>query len=129
MFKPALTFVKEINFYSNIIPAIKHVEEIANAPQNERIDAFIHHFGSRISLDPSNVQNWIANPWPIDMRWMFLFLSDANLADADAILLLENVKIANYNNIDRFVGFDVDETLAVIKVLHDRISSSIFTFE
>lgn len=60
---------------------------------------------------------------------MFLFLSDANLADADAILLLENVKIANYNNIDRFVGFDVDETLAVIKVLHDRISSSIFTFE
>lgn len=44
------------------------------------------------------------------------FVSDANLADADAILLLENIKISNYNNIDRLVGFNLEETLAVMKV-------------
>lgn len=53
IFKPNITFVKEINFYANIIPAVQYVEEKANVPQNERIDAFIQHFGARISLDPS----------------------------------------------------------------------------
>lgn len=32
-------------------------------------------------------------------------------------MLLENIKILDYKNVDGFIGFDTDETLAVIKVL------------
>lgn len=42
---------------------------------------------------------------------------DAISADIDAIVLLENIKSSNYVNVDRFIGFDRDETLAVIKVI------------
>lgn len=41
---------------------------------------------------------------------------DAELADADALLLIENVKPLNYVNGNRFVGFDTNETVAVTKV-------------
>lgn len=53
IFQPSLTFVKEVHFYSDIIPAIESFEEIADVPENERIDTFIQCFGSRISLETS----------------------------------------------------------------------------
>lgn len=43
-------------------------------------------------------------------------ISDAKSADADAVLLLENTKFQHYVNGDRHVGFNADETLAVLKV-------------
>lgn len=52
VFQPAITFVKENRFYSDIIPAIKYFEEISNVPDADRVDAFVKCFGSRISLDP-----------------------------------------------------------------------------
>lgn len=33
-------------------------------------------------------------------------------------MLLENIKVLNYSNIDKRVGFDTDETLAIIKVFN-----------
>lgn len=53
MFQPALTCVKEVHFYSDIIPAIESFEQYANVPVSQRIDAFIESPGSRISLDSS----------------------------------------------------------------------------
>lgn len=47
-------FLKELHFYSEIIPAIKRFERYANVPQSDRIDAFVPYVGSRASLDPSN---------------------------------------------------------------------------
>lgn len=41
---------------------------------------------------------------------------DADIADADALLLLENIKVLNYVNGNRFVGFSTNETLEVMKV-------------
>lgn len=53
IFQPALTFVKETHFYTDIIPAIQQFERDHNVPENEKIDAFFRCFGSRISLNPS----------------------------------------------------------------------------
>lgn len=53
LFQPAWTFVKEVRFYTDIIPTIEQFEQDTNVPENERMDAFFRYFGSRISLDPS----------------------------------------------------------------------------
>ncbi|XP_031633861.1 uncharacterized protein LOC116347425 [Contarinia nasturtii] len=94
VFKPAVTFVKEVRFYTDIIPALEQFEEIANVPLEERLDAFIPSLGWRFSLNPN-----------------------AEYADSDAILLLENVKLDNFTNVDKRMGFNTNETLAILKVL------------
>lgn len=38
------------------------------------------------------------------------------MADADAVLLLENTKLLNYVNEDRQIGFDSEATLVILKV-------------
>lgn len=43
-------------------------------------------------------------------------LLDAKIADIDALLLLKNVKFNNFVNADRLVGFNTEETMAVMKV-------------
>ena len=62
-------------------------------PENEKINAFIQYYGSRLSLNP-----------------------DVKNADADAILLLENVKSLNYTTRNLWDRFDTDEMLACLKV-------------
>lgn len=52
VFQPALTFVKENRFYSDIVPALENLQKISNVPESERIDSFFRCFGSRISLKP-----------------------------------------------------------------------------
>lgn len=86
-------FMKEIYFYSEIIPAIEQFQEIVNMPENEKIDAFVRYFGSRLSLHP-----------------------DVKSADEDAILLLENVKSLNYVTPNMLDKFDKDEVFACLKV-------------
>lgn len=90
--------MNEVNFYSDIIPAIKQFEAAANVPENERIDAFVQYFGFRLSLDPN-----------------------AKSADADAIMLLENVKSLNYFSPNRWVRLDKDEVLAFLKVIQNSL--------
>lgn len=46
-----------------------------------------------------------------------IYISDALCADADAVLLLENIKYQNYINEDRHIGFDTETTMAILKVL------------
>lgn len=54
LFQPAVTFVKEVRFYTDIIDAIEKFEQISNIPSCERMDGLIKCLGSRISLDPGN---------------------------------------------------------------------------
>lgn len=49
----------------------------------------------------------------MEYKWI---LADATVADIDAIVLLENIKVQNFVNVDRRIGFDIHETRAVIKV-------------
>lgn len=86
-------FMKEIHFYSDIIPAIEQFQKIVNMPEMEKIDAFVRYFGSRLSLNP-----------------------DIKNADADAIILLENAKSLNYVSSNIWNKFHKDETLACLKV-------------
>lgn len=89
----SMIFMKEMNFYSNIIPAIEQFQDIVKMPENEKIDAFIRYFGTRLSLNP-----------------------DVKSADADVILLLENAKSLNYVSPNLWDRFDKDEVLACLKV-------------
>lgn len=56
LFKPAISFVKEVRFYSDIIPAVENFEIASNVPIDERLDAFIQCSGWRISLDSSKLR-------------------------------------------------------------------------
>lgn len=60
MFQPALTFVKEARFYSNIIPALEQFQETSKVPETDRIDAFIQCFGARLSLNPSKFVEFVS---------------------------------------------------------------------
>ena len=86
-------FTHEINFYSEIIPAMEEFQEIVKMPENEKIDAFLQYFGSRMSLNPN-----------------------AKEADADAILLFENAKSQNFVTPNLWDRIDKDEVLACLKV-------------
>lgn len=55
IFQPSLTFVKETQFYSKIIPALERFEDDSNITPSDRLDAFIKCIGSRISLDSGRV--------------------------------------------------------------------------
>lgn len=46
-------------------------------------------------------------------------ITDVVTADADAILLLENIIFLNYVNENRKIGLDTETTLAVLKVCDD----------
>lgn len=45
-------------------------------------------------------------------------ITDAKIADADSVVLLENIKLQNYDNENRHDGFNTEVTLAVLKVFH-----------
>ncbi|XP_055321212.1 uncharacterized protein LOC129577737 [Sitodiplosis mosellana] len=94
VFKPELSFVKEVHFYANIIPAIQQFEQCTNVPEAERLNVFIQCLGSRISLN-----------------------SNAKEADRDAVLLLENLKHDHFVNVNRYIRFDTQETIVVLKNL------------
>lgn len=112
IFKPSLSFVKETRFYSDIIPAFEHFEQISNVPKAERLNVFIRCLGSRISLDPSKTCDFILNFY----GFFNVSFVDAQSADVDAVLLLENVKLQNYVNANRYVGLDVHEAYVALKV-------------
>ncbi|XP_031638778.1 uncharacterized protein LOC116350921 [Contarinia nasturtii] len=97
-FNPAVTFVNEVRFYTDIIPALEQFEEIANVPLKERLDAFIPCLGSRFSLKPN-----------------------AEFADSDAILMLENIKVQNFTNVNRRIGLNTNETLATLKSIYGEM--------
>lgn len=116
-FEPAITFVKEVRFYSDIIPALEEFEQTANVPAEERLDSFIRCIGWRFSLNPSELNMIYLNLEILDINFNSKF-TDAEYADSDAILLLENVKFQNFTNRDKRIGFNTNETFAILKVFH-----------
>lgn len=113
IFQPELSFVKENRFYSDIIPAMKIFEESFNVPQAEQIDAFIGCIGSRISLNSGVSEKSNQN---VKQNLTYVIYLDAISADADAVLILENIKLQHFVNEDRYIGFDTPTTLAILKV-------------
>lgn len=89
----SMFFMKELSFYAKIVPAIEQFQEIAKMPENEKINAFVRHLSSRLSLNP-----------------------DSRIADVDAILLLENAKSRNFVSRNISDKFDKEETFACLKV-------------
>lgn len=76
--------------------------------------------------------------WAYSANW-FIDAIDAEFADADAVLLLENAKVLNYVNENRRYGFDTETTFAVLNVkvfkailivvwIESSIISSVFVF-
>lgn len=60
-FNPAVTFVKEVRFYSDIIPVLEQFEKSANVSEQEKLNAFIRCLGWRISLDPCQLHEIYIN--------------------------------------------------------------------
>lgn len=89
----AALFMKELNFYTEIIPAIEQFQEIVGMPENEKLDAFVRYLSARLSLN-----------------------ANSKIADADAILILENAMALNFTARNVSDKFDRDETLACLKV-------------
>ncbi|XP_031632040.1 uncharacterized protein LOC116346242 [Contarinia nasturtii] len=91
-------FVYEINFYTEIIPAIERFA--ATLPTAERNDIFVRFLGSRLSSD-SNAKN----------------------IDSNAAILLENIKSLGYvgskSSIESTLwnNFETDEIMAILKSL------------
>ncbi|XP_055296714.1 uncharacterized protein LOC129565642 [Sitodiplosis mosellana] len=94
LLQPKWCLMKEIRFYSIVIPAIEEFERLANVPEAKRLDAFIPCIASRISL------NIVAEN-----------------EDSDAVLLLQNMKFQNYFTRDKHIGFDTQETFVILKNL------------
>lgn len=50
-FQPELAFLKETQFYAEIIPLIAKFENELKIPLEQKLDVFINCIGHRISLD------------------------------------------------------------------------------
>ncbi|EFA05154.1 uncharacterized protein LOC655368 [Tribolium castaneum] len=91
VFNTQVTFRNEIAFYREIVPTLRRFQQeqgMANA-----IDFFPKYLGSRLNRDNSD------------------------RVDSDGILLLENLKMAGYANLERTVGFDLEVAKVVVKDL------------
>lgn len=56
VFQPSITFVKETEFYANVIPAIEEFERTQNISEAERLDIFIPCVAFRNSLNSSELE-------------------------------------------------------------------------
>uniref|UniRef100_A0A1B0D3I1 CHK kinase-like domain-containing protein n=1 Tax=Phlebotomus papatasi TaxID=29031 RepID=A0A1B0D3I1_PHLPP len=92
IFQVDITFTKEMTIYMVSVPEFLRLQEEENCPEDERLDMFIECYGSRTSLDP-----------------------DTKSVDADAVLLLENVKVKGYIVGERSKGFDIEHTELILK--------------
>ncbi|CAG9833654.1 unnamed protein product [Diabrotica balteata] len=91
VFKVQTTFNLEIAFYDRIVPALQKFQKEHNV--KEVIDCFPKYYGSRLNLNESTV------------------------IDRDGIILLENLKIPGYSNLDRYVGYNLEEAKILLKDL------------
>ncbi|RZC39235.1 EcKinase domain containing protein [Asbolus verrucosus] len=92
IFNTQVTFRNEIGFYKNIVPTLQNFQREHGV--QEVIDFSSKYIGSRINLKDDNTQ-----------------------VDSDAVLLLENLKLSNFKNLERTEGFDLDVSKLVIKDL------------
>ncbi|KAF5308893.1 hypothetical protein FQR65_LT00593 [Abscondita terminalis] len=91
VFDTAVTFKKEINAYNTVLPTLLKFQEENCGKTCEKI--YAECFASRFSLNSN---------------------SDV---DDDAIILLENLKLSQYDVANRMEGFSLDQTELVLEAL------------
>jgi hypothetical protein len=89
IFNTPVTFRNEIAFYKEILPILQDFQRQHGV--KEVIDFVPKYYGSRRNLK-----------------------GDEGKVDQDAVLLLENLKVANYTTFDRTQGFDLDAAKLII---------------
>jgi hypothetical protein len=89
VFNTPVTFRNEIAFYKDILPILQDFQRQHGV--KEVIDFVPKYYGSRRNLK-----------------------GDEGKVDQDAVLLLENLKVANYTTFDRTQGFDLDAAKLII---------------
>lgn len=81
IFYVQITFKKELQVYTRIVPALKRIEDEYNVENNRASELFCKCYGGRLNLK-----------------------TEADLVDDDAVILLENLKLQNYETGDRSLG-------------------------
>jgi hypothetical protein len=92
VFNTPVTFRNEIAFYKNIVPLLQQFQRQHGV--KEIIDFVPKYYGSRVNLK-----------------------GDEGEVDQDAVLLMENLKVANYTTLDRMQGFDLNVAKLIMKNL------------
>ena len=86
--------VKENGFYTDVIPALQQLQIDLKVPDEKQLDIFVKCFGARLSLDSSKRE-----------------------ADADALLVLENLKFLGFESEDRQTGFTTACAMLILEKL------------
>lgn len=89
VFQTQITFRNEIGFYDNIVPILRKFQREQGI--SDVIDFFPKYYGSRLNLN-----------------------GDSTNVDSDGAILLENLKVLNYQNFDRTKGFDLETSKLII---------------
>nr|XP_022907462.1 uncharacterized protein LOC111418972 [Onthophagus taurus]XP_022907464.1 uncharacterized protein LOC111418972 [Onthophagus taurus] len=92
MFQTLSTFKKEISVYKTIVPLLNQFGKEHNIKCI--LPFFAEHYNSRVTLNPNS-----------------------NDVDDDAIILMENLQEKGYKLENRFVGFDKNAVIMIIKSL------------
>nr|XP_050857584.1 uncharacterized protein LOC127067095 isoform X1 [Vespula vulgaris] len=90
LFNSPLTFKKELNFYSDVVPALKDIYRSSNLQEEVSVPRY---FGGRLGLE---------NPDKFDLQ---------------AVIILENLKSSGYSVQDRIMGMDLEHVKHAVKEL------------
>ncbi|XP_057651963.1 uncharacterized protein LOC130891329 [Diorhabda carinulata] len=85
------TFKSEIIFYEKLVPIFRQFQEqhkIKNV-----LNCFAELYGSRLNLNGSDI------------------------VDRDAVIILEDLIVSGYKNLDRYIGYDMEEAKLALKEL------------
>lgn len=92
MFNTEKTFRNEIAFYKEMVPLWQSFQREHGV--KDVIDCFPKYYGSRLNLN-----------------------CDTTRVDSNGVLLLENLKVAGYENVERTQGFDLNAAKLVVRDL------------
>ncbi|CAH1106466.1 unnamed protein product [Psylliodes chrysocephalus] len=91
MFNVQSTFKGEIIFYEKLVPAFQEFQKEHNL--KDIINCFGTCYGGRLNMNGSDI------------------------VDRDALILMENLNYLGYNNIDRYIGYNLEEAHVLLKDL------------
>ncbi|XP_014230318.1 uncharacterized protein LOC106654804 [Trichogramma pretiosum] len=97
VFDSPYTFRKEAFLYQGLVPAYRQLERDFGVPEAELFDIVPGFYGVRYTL--ANVE------------------ADDGGFDEDAVILMENLKVAGYYTCDRKIGLDLEHARAAIERL------------
>ncbi|CAH1106462.1 unnamed protein product [Psylliodes chrysocephalus] len=91
MFNVQKTFKSELIFYEKLVPAFQEFQKENNL--KDIINCFALCYGGRLNVNGSDI------------------------VDRDALILMENLNSSGYNNIDRYIGYNLEEAHVLLKDL------------